>query len=193
VAHKDIEIIIVDVDGIGKEALEAAYPDLAVRWVLTSEKNPYSARNQGISNAKSEHILLLDAKCIPQADYVSAALARLRRDAGIVTGPYHVVPRSDKIKDQVYGIFHLHSERNIEKAYGITGGNLGFSKQTFEDVGPFETSHVSGMDIAWSKRALSQGYQIEYIPDMKVSYPGQPWTTFVDTTKKYQILITGLL
>lgn len=178
------EVIIIDVLHPASHEMKQAIVGDHIRWISTHVKNPYASRNIGIRNAQSDNIILLDAKCSPQKGFINSAVQALRYHK-IVAGPYVITPRSDKGKDLIYGIFYLHTERNIIKGYGVTCGNLGCQKTLFEKTGPFDESHLSGRDIAWTKKVLSEGYEIKYVPGMVVNYPGQTWTELLMSIKKY--------
>lgn len=178
------EVIIIDAMHPASHELKQSIVGDHIRWISTDVKNPYVSRNIGIRNAQSDNIILLDAKCSPQRGFINSAVKALRQYK-IVTGPYVVMPRSDKIKDLIYGIFYLHTERNISKDYGVTCGNLGCKKTLFEKIGPFDESRISGRDIAWTRKALSEGYEIKYVPGMAVNYAGQTWTEFCESIQKY--------
>jgi len=149
------EVIVLDVDGIGKEAMEVNSEAEPISWIVTDIKNPYHSRNLGISRSSGSYI------------------------------PYQVNPSSSSIKDQVYGVFYLQTEKNVANNYGVTAGNLVFSRALYDTVGPFDESHHSGMDIDWSQRVHAKGLKIKFNPDLKVTYPGQSWKELCTSIDKY--------
>lgn len=180
------EIIVVDVDGKGRNYLNNETYDGRVTWIETPKKNPYISRNLGIVNSRGEVIILLDVKCRAAANFVTSAYEALSKSPRTVyAGQYELEFASALIKDKVYGALYLQPRKNIRHKYGVTAGNMAFTKQLFDSVGPFDESYHSGMDIKWSQQVWSMGFDIAYLSMMKVYYPAQSWDELKESVKKY--------
>ena len=72
------EIIVVDNGSSdGSVELVEAYP---VRFYqMTNTQSPYVCRNKGIREAKGKLIVLLDAKCQPVPEFLSAGIEMLQQ------------------------------------------------------------------------------------------------------------------
>jgi len=101
------EVIVLDVDGIGKEAMEVNSEAETISWIVTDIKNPYHSRNLGISRSSGSYIVLLDAKCEVQSGYLKTVAKLKGQDDVLTAGPYQVNASSSSIKDQVYSVFYL--------------------------------------------------------------------------------------
>lgn len=107
--YPNIEIIIVD-DGSKDESKKVAESLVAkysnISYVYQQNQGPSLARNNGISKANGIYILPLDADDLISKDYISEAVAVLKRDAAVKlvyaeaekfmekTGPWKLKPFS---------------------------------------------------------------------------------------------------
>ena len=103
----------------------------------------------------------------------------------MVAGAYHVIPPSKALKDLVFGLLYLNNQKNVAYEYGVTTGNMITMKSAFKEVGFFDEELPTGNDIKWSKKALKKGYEVVYVPDMKVDYQGQSFLQLKTSVIKY--------
>jgi len=182
----EYEIIVIDVEGLGANALKPKVTNNKVKWISTEERNPYTSRNLGLRIATGETLILLDTKCQVTSGFIEAAIKAVTQNpTALMAGYYALNYRSEKIRDKVYGVLYLNTKKNVSKQYGVTAGNLAFSKNLVNHVGVFDDAHHSGMDILWSERIMTLGYKIEYASDMIVKYPAQNWEELKQSLKKY--------
>ncbi len=182
----EYEVIVVDNSSDEIDFLKDSTEYKKVTWLSTTADNPYVSRNLGITKAKGRIIALLDAKCRPCKDWVELGMTKiLGNDQMTIAGHYRVIPDSDELKDLIYGLLYLNNRKNVKHDYGVTTGNLWSHKSAFEDVGLFEEEHISGNDIAWSLKAKSLGYDIEYLKELEVKYPGQSYSQLCQSISKY--------
>lgn len=154
--------------------------------IYSDVMNPYTNRNKGVQHAKGEFVGFLDAKCVPSKEWVEVAVTSMKKGSDrILSGRYHVIPATIKTCDLVYGLLYLNNEKNVIRDYGVTTGNLIVAKKTFEKIGPFQDKHRSGNDIIWTRRANQKGYSLTYLPELLVSYPGQPYDQLLQSIPKY--------
>jgi len=182
----DFEIIVVDVEGIGANHLSKKIDDSRINWIQTEARNPYTSRNIGLDKASGDTLVLIDAKCRASQGFITETHnAATQSPKTLLAGHYNLEVLSDDIKEKVYGALYLNTKKNVDKGYGVTAGNLAFSKALYDDAGQFDDSHHSGMDILWSKKVMSLGYKVRYVPNMSVNYPSQTWHELKESLKKY--------
>lgn len=178
------EVIIVDNNSNDVDLLKKKTIYNDVLWLPISAQNPYASRNLGIRQAKGKTIALLDAKCRPNKNWLEVGINSVS-DQKIIAGQYNVIPASDQLKDLLYGLLYLNNEKNVRYGYGITTGNLWAHRSTFDKIGLFDEEHISGNDIAWSLKAKSLGYEVEYVRELEVEYPGQSYSQLSQSVSKY--------
>ena len=136
----------------------------------------------------------MDAKCIPDRNWVNTAVIKLREEPNaILAGSYRVSPQSNSVKDLVYGMLYLQNQKNIEMSYGVTAGNMATTKTTFTTIGQFDTTVGTGHDIEWSKKAiLHEEIKVLYEPLLLVQYNGQSFSELCSKMNKYALGIFSL-
>lgn len=148
------------------------------------EKNPYVSRNLGLAAAQHPYIALLDARCVPSPQWLSSALSAVAWH-DIVAGRFQLSYPDDRLSSKVHGLLYLNNQKNTRLAYGVPAGNIMLSADIIQQIGPYGTQSSSGEDIAWSKKAIAQGYDIRYAPDMLVTYPSWTYSQLLPKVKKY--------
>lgn len=183
---KSIEVLVIDNEtpDIKPHQFTSQYPKL--KWLSNHVKNPYDSRNKGVAEAKGKYLAFIDTKCVPRSSWISNGLKVLESDKNIiVVGRYNVIPFSEKLKDKLYGLLYLNNQKNVQKSYGVTFGNLFLKKSDFIRLGNFDTTHISGNDIKWTRNAISQGMEIKYVPEAIVDYHGQSYEELKGSIGKY--------
>ena len=162
--------------------------------ILTDIRNPYDARNLGISAAKGDVIAFLDAKSEPESSWLDNGIDLIKQHStGVLAGKYEVHPVSNKLEDQIYGLLYLNNLKNTNKNYGTTTGNLFVTKKVFDKLGSFKSDFISGNDIEWTKRYLAiYKKPILYGETVVVRYIGQSYDEVVTSIKKYSKGIVNL-
>lgn len=175
------EIIVVD-DGNSSET-EAAVTQFArqtaqsggpleVRYLGQPERRgPAAARNRGWRAARGRVIAFTDDDCLPQPEWLSAALASFQRGAQVVTGQLRMpLPGNPTAHDRTTVL--------LETAEFITA-NCFCRKSTLERVGGFEEA----FDIAWREdsdlqfKLIRAGIPIGRCPEAVIVHPMReaPW------------------
>lgn len=179
-AHR-FEVIVVDNDS--KPPL--AQDDVPyVRLVRERKPGSYAARNRGILTARGDVLAFTDADCIPRADWIEQGVAAVEciGARGIVGGRIDTVvrdldrPTAAEIVDSVLA---FPQERYVAAGFAVTA-NLFTTKATFDRVGHFNETLMSGGDVEWGGRVRQDGLPIVYAAEVAVSHHarrtvGQLW------------------
>ena len=180
------EIIVIDNKSPGFDIEDWRKNHPKVVWLTNDlKKNPYTSRNIGAEEAIGKYLAFIDTKCEPQAEWLRQMSAACDTKHPIVAGHYNLHYEGDAIRDKVYGMLYLNTEKNVRKDYGVTAGNLLFCRETYNAIGAFGDSSNSGNDIEWSRRALLMGHKIAYASNAIVDYPAQSWVELNESVKKY--------
>ena len=175
------EIIVVD-DGnspetetavllFTKQIAQSGGP-LEVRYLgQPSRRGPAAARNRGWRAARGGIVAFTDDDCLPQPDWLSAALPNFRRGAQVVTGQLRMpLPRNPTAHDRTTAF--------LETAEFITA-NCFCRKSALERVGGFEEA----FDTAWREdsdlqfKFIRAGISIGRCPEAIIVHPlrESPW------------------
>lgn len=166
----DTEVLVVDNGSTEPlDLLAARYP--AVRFVTETRKGAAHARNRGVRECGADHVIFLDADCIPAPGWLAAAKAAGGR-ADIVGGAVDVFdetppPRSGA--EAFETVFAFNYKNYIErKGFSVTA-NLATRRAVFEAVGDF----IDGVseDTEWCHRARAKGHRLILDETMRVRHP----------------------
>ena len=175
------EIIVVD-DGNSHETAEAVWQftkrvarqggPLEIRYLGQPERRgPAAARNRGWRAARGRVVAFTDDDCVPQPDWLSAALVCFRRGAQVVTGSVRMpLPNQATHHDRTTAL--------LETAEFVTA-NCFCSRIALQRVGGFEEA----FDIAWREdsdlqfKFLELGIPVTKCPEAVIVHPLReaPW------------------
>jgi GT2 family glycosyltransferase len=145
--------------------------------ILRDDPGLSAARNARIEAASADRLVFLDDDSIPHADYLPAMIDSLD-DNPIVAG--RIVHPGNGVISRFTGSYDQGDSRHFVRAVpasfrrgstGLTGCNMGFRREVFEDVGGFDERFAWGheeTDLA--RRALEAGYRVLYDPDATVTH-----------------------
>jgi len=173
------EIIVVD---NGSDVL----PEVPADVTLLQEKTPGPgpARNLGVAHSTGDVLAFIDADCLARFDWLEEAARAIAR-ADILGGDVrigYVNPHQLTVLEAYESIYAYRMKRYIAEE-GFTGtGNLVVKRDVLEDVGPFAGLQIAE-DRDWGKRATGQGYDITYVPRMRVYHPAR--RNFLDLYAKW--------
>ena len=145
---------------------------IRVRYIgQLNRRGPAAARNCGWRAAQASIIAFTDDDCIPQPDWLRAALALFDQGATVVTGQLRM-----PLPDQP--THHDWTTALLETAEFITA-NCFCVRSALNAVGGFEEA----FDMAWREdsdlqfKLLRSGYRIQTCPDAVVIHPMReaPW------------------
>lgn len=157
-----IEIVVVDASTDGAlDDIKQKYK--SVTWLYYS--NPHKSytvaeqRNLGVTSARGEWIIFLDADCVPETDWLPNLLAPALNDGELyVTG---------KVKSTTPTIHDTLWEKLEDVRYRHSSGtcNSLINRSVFDRVGHFDEDYEAGEDVDFSWRAIDAGFKIRYTPD----------------------------
>jgi len=180
----DVEVIVVDNASDNPPGI--LVQDFGFRYLSeTKYKNsPYSARNRGIEVAKGEIIILLDASCVPQPNWLKNGLMHLKRfDADIVSANivYEYSSQKPGIAEIWDATFGVNVKIAIVKHKYAPGGCLFVKRAVFDKLGKFEEGIRSGGDFSFTNQAVLNGMSLLFCEDAVVKYPAKK---FPELTRK---------
>ena len=173
--RKPDQVIVVD-NGSARlpQDICAAYPNMTL--LRQPMKGPGHARNLGVLHSRCEVIAFIDADCIADDGWLSAAEKALRDTPKMILGGDVKIGavRPDRLTaiEAYESVFAYRMDRYIAQS-GFTGtGNLVLRQELFRQIGLFK-----GIDVAedreWGQRATALGHEIRFVSDMIVFHPGR--------------------
>ncbi|WP_420147374.1 glycosyltransferase family 2 protein [Spirosoma sp.] len=148
---------------------------------------PAAARNRGWRTAKSSFIAFTDDDCIPQCDWLKAALKRFNAGASVVTGRIEM-PLPER------PTAHERTTAFLETAEFVTA-NCFCKRSALERVGGFDES----FDMAWREDSALQfafiqaGIPIESCPEALLQHPLRPAPWYAPLTDERKNQYDALL
>lgn len=170
---------LIFVDGNSSDESPALLREFCLKQklakVVREERPGYAhAYDRGLTEAKGELILLLDAETIPEADWSLAMEAALEHDS-IAVGLTETAlpPKGSPFGKVMAGLFKGRSQRSaFGQGHALPWGaacNLGVQREWFQKLGSFSPAAGSAYDMDWCWRAVLNGATIGYAPKAKVT------------------------
>jgi glycosyltransferase involved in cell wall biosynthesis len=162
------EVIVVEngssaLDGIAK--LDPA----RVRYLHTHEPNAAAARNLGLAAARGRFLLLTDADCVADPEWVERLSERLASGShGAVGGA--IRKHHPQTLTQRYGITVVDGQQSLNylpalpRPY-VVGANAGYPTALVRELGGFDEELKSGHDVDICYRLGLHGHRIGLAPD----------------------------
>ena len=179
----DLEVLFVD--GMStdrtREIIASYLPQCPYLRVLENPQKivPY-AMNKGISEAKGDVIMRMDAHTFYEPNYCSAIVKRLKEldadNVGCVckTDVLNKTPKTLAICEVLsnkFGVGNSTFRTGIESVKEVDTVPFGcWPKRVFEKYGRFDVRLVRNQDIEFSKRIINGGGKIYIIPDTFCTY-----------------------
>lgn len=166
------EVIVVDNGSTDDTAARvAAFPE--VRLLHEPQPGSYRARNRGLAVAQGEFCLFTDADCVPDKDWVAAAL-RLTQEPGMVVHAGRITLFREDCAGRFAALLDaleaFDQQANVELGYCVTANWL-CPHALLEQIGGFRADLLSGGDVDCSRRVREAGGTIVYAPEMIVGHP----------------------
>ena len=155
-------------------------PELELRYIHETQQGLSHARNRGIKESNARYLVFLDDDVIASKSLVPAWLSFFEEnpDAIAAGGRIHVQfddPRPSWMSHFLLPLLGYHDLGNSRKTYPKNkypfGGNMGFKKSIFEEVGLFDTdlgrkgkSLNAGEEKELFRRLREKSTEIYYLP-----------------------------
>jgi glycosyltransferase involved in cell wall biosynthesis len=150
---------LADVDGLGG----------IVRYLHVEQANSATARNAGLAAARGRYLLLTDADCVPEADWIERLTAHL--STGVVAGVGGVIGKYNPTTwTQRYAITVVDGQRGLNYLPAlhlpyIVGANAGFVTELLRAVGGFDPDLRSGNDVDVCYKLGLAGHRLDVAAD----------------------------
>jgi len=144
----------------------------------------YYARNVGLACSNSEIVAFTDSDCVADKNWIHYLVQHLTQNSqvGAVGGEIRHLERNamEAIFGSTLGIKHIKDEN----PYLVTA-NVAYKMKVIKEVGPFDSTFLSGGDVDISWRIFKKGYQIAVEPKAVIyHFPRKtPWSFFVQIYK----------
>lgn len=150
---------LADVDGLGG----------VVRYLHLPGANTAVARNAGLAAARGRYLLLTDADCVPEPDWVEKmtrhlALGQATAVGGII-GRYQ--PRTWTQRHAITVVNGQHGLSYLPALHlpYVAGANAGFVTAALREVGGFDDDLRSGSDVDICYKLGLRGHRIVVVHD----------------------------
>jgi glycosyltransferase involved in cell wall biosynthesis len=157
-----------------------------VRLLSELSPGPGPARNKGVAAARNELLAFIDADCIADPDWLSAAKGVLTKPGTLVIGGDVRIAYDDPNKltalEAYESVFAYQQKKYIEKKSFTGTGNMALHLEVMKKVGPFRGIEVAE-DRDWGYRAQQLNIRIQYVPSMIVRHPARK--TFCELKSKW--------
>jgi GT2 family glycosyltransferase len=122
-----------------------------VRYLHVAEANSGTARNVGLAAARGRYLLLTDADCVPEADWIERLIAHLSTGEAAAVGGF-IGKYNPTTWTQRYAITVVDGQRGLNYLPAlhlpyVVGANAGFVTEAVRAVGGFDPDLRSGNDV----------------------------------------------
>lgn len=169
------EIIVVD--GMSTDRTRASvaefmrcHPEIAVRLVDNPARNIPTALNLGISEARHEIIVRMDAHSVPSENYVRRCIEGLRTDGVAVVGmPWRIRASDDSLAARAIALAVAHPFGIGDAKYRLLNSESqivdtvpfgAFRKSLWREVGGFNEALLANEDYDFHYRVRQRGGRI---------------------------------
>ena len=163
----DIEVIVAGLDHV---AARRGFD--SVRYVSSTRPvYPGEARNLGAAIAMGEHLLFLDADCVPRTGWLSAMERAFADGADVIGGAVNFDPEGYWTRADNASLLHefLPGWPRTSRRY-LASLNLGITHDAFSAVGGFDGALRSAEDLDLTSRLSRRGYRMLFEPNAVVAH-----------------------
>lgn len=185
-ADTEIEILVLDgmsTDGTRNIVSSLIRDDPRIRLVDNLKRSQSAAMNLGISIAKGEFLMRLDAHSVYPSDYLRLTLeTALRTGADNTGGVVATLPRGEGYQSAMVQALTTHKFGVGDSGFrtGAAEGEADtvpygfFRRPIFDRVGLFDERLVRAQDYEMNRRIIAAGGRIWMNPAIRVGYYQQP-------------------
>lgn len=175
--HARFEVLIVD-DGStddteGKVGELSAQVDFRLCFFRRDHEGPGPARNYGMSQAQGAYFLFIDSDCLADAEWLKEINSAItNEDPDAFGGPDSVLANFSPFQKAIdysmtsfltTGGMRGHSKKRLAKFYPRSF-NMGIRREIYNKLGGMSNLR-HGQDIEFSRRIVSSGAKVIYIPN----------------------------
>jgi GT2 family glycosyltransferase len=181
------EIILSHQGAIGSmDAMMREFSELPVkvRYIHSDQRGAAAGRNAGIRHVTTRFFASTDDDCNVAPRWLEEIVLALKQyPRAIVTG--RVLASEDGAPSTNNSSANRIFRSLPLKGDHFAGGNFGTAVAVFADAGPFDETELLRYceDPEWSYRALVEGYEIRFIPEITVTH--LHWRGAADMTQVY--------
>lgn len=171
------EVIVVE-NGSSKLADVGMLGNGRVRYLNSGEANMAAARNVALRAAKGRYVLLTDADCVVQPDWIARMTEKLGEGQYAAVGG-RIGKLAPNTWTQRYTITVVNGQAELNYLPAlplpyVAGANAGFLKSAILDVGGFDERFRSGSDVDICYRLGLRGYDVGLAPEAEVLHEDRP-------------------
>lgn len=175
--HADLrEVLVVDSRSTDRTAaVVAAHAERwpKVRLLRVDKPGANTARNAGIAAGTSPLVLLCDADDVAAAGW-ARALSHSLRTYELARGRYSLELLNDEGTIAARGPLASTGPPPTTEVIGGLGGNCGFHRRVWEQLGGLSEAHVGSDDVEFFWRAALAGGSITYVDAAVIHYRLRP-------------------
>lgn len=169
---KDFELIVIDSSNSLNQTTKNKIKNLQIENLFIHTEGqafPGRARNIGVSLAKGKYIAFMDAKTIPEKDWIELIYHQLiTTNADIVLGKFK---SANKNLNYLQKIIKSNTYGNL--AFNSVSGSL-LTKAQFQRSGGFDDEVGAGEDLEWVERLKKLKWKIDFSDNLSFYYLGFP-------------------
>jgi GT2 family glycosyltransferase len=161
------EVLVVENGSADLADTEDAYG--IVRYVHLSRANSAAARNAGLALARGRFLLLTDADCVAERDWIEKMTRRFA-DGTVAAVGGSIRKYRPRTWAQRYAITVVNGQQEMSYLPALSlpyvaGANAGFVTGKLREVGGFDEALKSGNDVDVCYKLGLRGYGIGLAPD----------------------------
>lgn len=177
--YKNFEVIVIN-DGSTDHSLEKVntIKDSRIRVISQKNQGVSAARNNGITKAKGQYIALLDADDYWYPHHLSSLkqLIELFPNAGVYCDAYEIIMQNKTTRKADFNINLRESPQIIDNYFEaslvnpiIWTSSAAFSKDKFQEIGPFDVRLRTAQDLDFFARAALK-FSVAFQPKVGMRY-----------------------
>jgi glycosyltransferase involved in cell wall biosynthesis len=144
---------------------------LEICHMISADRSPASARNQGIDQATTPFVAAIDDDCVAANDWLGKMAACLHQNPeAIITGRLEAAGEGRPPTVVTSTVPCVYTRPSLRIHSPLASANMGFARETARRIGPFDEQLSEAEDNDWAYRALRAGIPIVYAPELVVHH-----------------------